>query len=76
MSACGLWALSGQPALHRIVQAALRGFFQDVYDRVAVRLSASLRTALDALLVAGPEATPSLVEWPRSQGGDEGRGVR
>ena len=76
MSACGLWALSCPPALHRMVQAALRGFFQDVYDRVAVRLSASLRTALDALLVAGTEETPSLFEWPRSQCCDEGRGVR
>ena len=59
-----------------MVQAALRGFLQEVDDRVAVRRSASLCTALEALLVAGPEETPSLVAWPRAQGGDEGRGVR
>jgi TnpA family transposase len=45
--------------LHRIVQAALRGFFQDVYDRVAARLSVDVRTALDALLVVHPEETHS-----------------
>jgi TnpA family transposase len=48
--------------LHRLVQAALRGFFQDVYDRVAARLSAPGRTALDALLVVGPEETQSLFD--------------
>jgi hypothetical protein len=48
--------------LHRLVQAALRGFFQDVYDRVAARLSAPVRTALDTLLVVGPEETQSLFD--------------
>jgi hypothetical protein len=76
MTVGGLWALRCQQELHRMVQAARRGFFQAVYDRVAVRRSAPLRTALEALLVAGPEETPSLCEWSRSQGGDEGRGVR
>jgi hypothetical protein len=68
--------LPAMQELHPIVQAALRGFFQDVYDRAAVRLSAPLRTALDALLVVGPEETQSLFEWPLSQCCDEGRGVR
>jgi Domain of unknown function (DUF4158) len=48
--------------LHRIVQAALRGFFQDVYDRVAARLTAPIRAALDALLVVGPEETQSMFD--------------
>ena len=46
----------------RIVQAALRGFFQDVYDRVVVRLSAPVCTALDALLVVDSEETQSLFD--------------
>jgi TnpA family transposase len=54
--------LPASPELHRIVQAALRGFFQDVYDRVAARLTAPVCTALDALLVVGPEETQSLFE--------------
>jgi hypothetical protein len=55
--------LPASPELHRIVQAALRGFFQDVYDRVvASRLTAPVCTALDALLMVGPEETQSLFE--------------
>ena len=53
------------PAMHefsRMVQAALRGFFQDVYDRVVIRLSAPVCTALDALLVVDSEETPSLFD--------------
>jgi Domain of unknown function (DUF4158) len=53
--------------LHRIVQAALRGFFQDVYDRVAARLSVDVRTALDALLVVHPEETHSLFEQLKAE---------
>ena len=53
--------------LHRIVQAALRGFFQDVYDRVAARLSASVRTALDALLVVGSEETQSMFDQLKAE---------
>jgi TnpA family transposase len=48
--------------LHRIVQAALHSFFQDVYDCVAVRLPAPVRTALDALLGVGPEETQSMFD--------------
>jgi hypothetical protein len=53
--------------LHRIVQAALRGFFQDVYDRVAARLTAPVCTALDAFLVVGPEETQSLFEQLKAE---------
>jgi TnpA family transposase len=48
--------------VQRLVQAALRGFFQDVYDQVAARLSMPVRTALDALLVVPPEETHSLFD--------------
>ena len=43
MPACGTLGieLPARHEFHRIVQAALRGFFQDVYDRVTARLSAS-----------------------------------
>ena len=54
--------LPASQELHRIVQAALRGFFQDVYDRVVTRLPAAVCTALDALLVVGSEETQSLFE--------------
>jgi hypothetical protein len=40
--------------VQRLVQAALRSFFQDVYDRVATRLSVAVRTALDAALITAP----------------------
>jgi Domain of unknown function (DUF4158) len=53
--------------LHRIVQAALRGFFQDVYDRVAAQLSVTVRTALDALLVVQSEETHSLFDQLKAE---------
>src|SRR2546427_4622180 len=39
--------LPAQAELHRIVRAALHGFFQDVHQRVTARLSETVRTALD-----------------------------
>lgn len=54
--------LPAEPELHRIVRTALRGFFQDIYARVTGQLSESVQAALDALLIVGPDETPSPFE--------------
>lgn len=51
--------LPAEPECHRIVRAALRGFFQDLYERVTAQLSQEVRTALDQLLVVEPSAAQS-----------------
>ena len=55
------WASSYRPSQNcrRIVRAALRGFFQDLYERVTAQLSQEVRTALDQLLVVEPSAALS-----------------
>jgi hypothetical protein len=51
--------LPAAPELHRLVRAALRGFFHDVDQRVSSRLSGTMRDALDALLVVKSDETQS-----------------
>ena len=51
--------LPAESELRRIVRAALRGFFDDLYQRVTVQLSETVRTTLEALLVVGPDETSS-----------------
>lgn len=46
----------------RIVQAALRGFFQDLYARITARLSEAVRSTLDQLLTVGPGETQSMFD--------------
>jgi hypothetical protein len=43
--------LPAEVELQRIVRAALRGFFDDLYQRVTAQLSETVRATLDALLV-------------------------
>jgi TnpA family transposase len=51
--------LPAEAELRRIVRAALRGFFDDLYQRVTVQLSETVRATLDELLVVGPDETQS-----------------
>jgi TnpA family transposase len=51
--------LPAEPELRRIVRAALRGFFDDLYQRVTAQLPETVRAALDALLVVGPDEAQS-----------------
>lgn len=51
--------LPAEKGLRRIVDAALNGFFQDIYARVARRLSAGVRETLDRILIVAPEASLS-----------------
>ena len=54
--------LPTEAELQRIVRAALHGFFQDVHQRVTARLSETVRTALDQLLVVPPDESQSAFE--------------
>jgi TnpA family transposase len=51
--------LPAEKELQRIVQAALHGFFHEVYQRVSARLSDAVRIALDQLLVVEARGTQS-----------------
>ena len=51
--------LPAESELRRIVRAALRGFFDDLYQRVTAQLSETVRSTLEALLVVGPDETLS-----------------
>jgi TnpA family transposase len=51
--------LPAEAELRRIVRAALRGFFDDLYQRVTAQLPEAVRTTLDALLVVGSDETQS-----------------
>ena len=51
--------LPAEAELRRIVRAALHGFFDDLYERVTAQLPETVRAALDALLVVGPDETQS-----------------
>jgi hypothetical protein len=51
--------LPAEAELRRMVRAALHGFFDDLYERVTAQLSETVRAALDALLVVGPDETQS-----------------
>lgn len=47
--------LPAESELWRIVRAALRGFFDDLYQEVTAQLSATVRTTLDALLMVASD---------------------
>jgi TnpA family transposase len=64
--------LPAERELQRIVRAALHGFFQDVYQRITARLSETVRTALDALLVIGSEETLSAFEHLKAEPASSG----
>jgi hypothetical protein len=51
--------LLAESELRRMVRAALRGFFDDLYQRVTIQLSETVRTTLEVLLVVGPDETLS-----------------
>jgi Domain of unknown function (DUF4158) len=51
--------LPAESELRRIVRAALHSFFDDLYQRVTVQISETVRTTLEALLVVGPDETSS-----------------
>jgi Domain of unknown function (DUF4158) len=51
--------LPAEPELRRIVRTALHGFFDDPYQRVTAQLPETVRAALDALLVVGPDEAQS-----------------
>jgi TnpA family transposase len=53
--------------LQRIVRAALHGFLQDVHQRVTARLSETVQTALDQLLVVPPGASQSAFEQLKTE---------
>ena len=50
-----------------MVQAALRGFFQDLYTRITARLSEPVRTTLDQLLTVGPGETHSMFDQLKAE---------
>jgi hypothetical protein len=52
--------LPAAPEFERLVRAALRGFFQDLYERITTQLPQEVQTALDQLLVvvAGEAQSP------------------
>jgi len=54
--------LPAEAELQRIVRAALHGFFQDVHQRVTARLTETVRTALDHLLIVPSGASQSTFE--------------
>jgi hypothetical protein len=54
--------LPAEAELQRIVRTALHGFFQDVHQRVAARLSETVQTALDQLLVVPSGESQSAFE--------------
>jgi Domain of unknown function (DUF4158) len=51
--------LPAESELRRMVRAALRGFFDDLYQRVTAQLSETVRATLDALLMVDPDETQS-----------------
>jgi hypothetical protein len=59
--------LPTEAELQRIVRAALHGFFQDVHQRVAARLSETMRTALDQLLVVPSGESQSAFEHLKAE---------
>jgi hypothetical protein len=54
--------LPAEKELQRIVQAALHGFFPELYHRVTARLSDAVRLALDQLLVVEAGDTQSVFD--------------
>jgi TnpA family transposase len=59
--------LPTEKELRRIVRAALRGFFYDVYTRVSARLPEAVRATLDELLVVGSDETQSAFDRLKSE---------
>jgi len=59
--------LPAEQELQRIVRAALRGFFQDLYTRITTHLSQEVRTALDQLLLVPPGETQSRFEQLKAE---------
>jgi TnpA family transposase len=59
--------LPTEAEMQRIVRAALHGFFQDVHQRVAARLSETVRTALDQLLVVPSGESQSAFEHLKAE---------
>jgi hypothetical protein len=59
--------LPAESELRRIVRAALRGFFDDRYQRVTVQISETVRTTLEALLVVGPDETSSAFDQLKTE---------
>jgi Domain of unknown function (DUF4158) len=55
---CGI-ELPAEAELGRMVRAALHGFFDDLYQQVMAQLPETVRVALDALLVVGPDEMQS-----------------
>ena len=60
-------ALPAESELRRIVRAALRGFFDDRYQRVTVQISETVRTTLEALLGVGPDETASAFDQLKTE---------
>jgi hypothetical protein len=54
--------LPAEQELGRIVRAALRGFFHDLYERVTTQLPATVQSTLDQLLEVAPEQSQSAFE--------------
>jgi Domain of unknown function (DUF4158) len=59
--------LPAEPELRRMVRAALRGFFDDLYQRVTAQLSETVRATLDALLVVGPDEAQSALDGLKAE---------
>jgi hypothetical protein len=51
--------LPAEAELRRMVRTALRGFFDNLYERVTAQLPETVRAALDTLLTVGPDETQS-----------------
>jgi hypothetical protein len=59
--------LPAESELRRMVRAALHSFFDDLYQQVTAQLSNAVRATLDALLVVGPDETPSAFDQLKAE---------
>jgi hypothetical protein len=64
--------LPAERELQRIVDAALKGFFQDLHRRRAEAMPADVRTRIDALLVGPGSGVPSAFEQLKGDPGKPG----
>jgi len=61
-----------EPELHRLVNGALNGYFQDLYERVTAQMASEVRSRLDELLVVPKEEVLSTFELLKADAANAG----